>query len=106
MVETGGDNGIPLIFLLFPVLVLGLGIVFLYLASRDEAGPKDPARKFVSRANHPLRHIQVTLNTNRKRARAEAREAAQEKAADSSSGDAPTPEPPKQKRRPPWLRGV
>ena len=107
MVETGGDNGISGIFLLLPFLVLGLGIVFVYLAFRDERGPKDPAGKFMSRANHPLRHVQVALNTNRKRARTEAREAAQEKAAETSSGDdAPKPEPPERKRRPPWLRGL
>ena len=106
MVETGGGNGIPGIFLLFPFLVVGLGIVFLYLAFRDEAGPSDPAGKFMSRANHPLRHIQVGLNTNGKRARAEAREAAREKPVESSGDDASTPVPPKRKRRPPWLRRV
>jgi hypothetical protein len=107
MVETGGGTGIPSIFVLVPFLVFGLGIVFVFMAYSDKRGPKDPGRKFRTRANHPLRHVQVALNADRKKARDKAREAAREKAGDATTGEnGPKPEPPKPKQRPTWLRRV
>jgi hypothetical protein len=108
MVETGGGSGgIPGIMLFVPLIVFGIGIVFLFVAARDERGPKDPAKAFMSRANHPLRHVQVALNAERKLAREKAREAARQNEAEARGDEAPEPEPPKQrKRRPNWLRRV
>jgi len=106
MVETGGGGGIPSIMILAPVIVFGIGIIFLFIAARDERGPEDPAKKFMSRANHPLRHIEVALNADRKLAREKAREAARQKEAEAS-GEPPKPEPPKpRKQRPNWMRRV
>src|SRR5947208_2041645 len=109
MVETGGgEGGIPGIIVIFPFIVFGLGLVFLFVAFTDKRGPKYPARKFVSRANHPLRHVQVSLNATRKTAREKAQEAARQKAAEAAGDDEPPkPEPPKKKKpRPSWLRRV
>jgi hypothetical protein len=112
MVETGGGSGgLPSILIVAPVIVFGIGIIFLFVAARDERGPKDPARQFMSRANHPLRHIEVALNAERKLAREKARDAAREAARQNEaegSGEAPRPEPPKppRRQRPSWLRRV
>jgi len=107
MVETGGGGGgIPSIIILAPLIVIGLGIIFLVVAARDERGPEDPAKNFMSRANHPLRHVEVALNADRKRAREKAREVARQNEAEAR-GEAPKPEPPKQrKQRPNWMRRV
>ena len=108
MVETGGGSGgIPSIVILVPVIMFVAGVVFLFVAARDERGPKDPAKMFMSRANHPLRHVQVALNADRKRARDKAREAARQKEAEARGDPAPDPEPPKKrKQRPEWPRRV
>jgi uncharacterized membrane protein len=108
MVETGGGSGgIPSILILAPVIVFGIGIIFLFVAARDERGPKDPAKMFMSRANHPLRHVQVALNAERKQARDKAREAARQNEAEARGDAAPEPELPKpRKQRPNWLRRV
>jgi hypothetical protein len=107
MVETGGGSGaIPSIMILAPVIVFGIGIIFLFVAFRDERGPKDPAKEFMSRANHPLRHIAVAINADRKRAREQAREAARQDEAEGR-GEPPKPEPPKpRQQRPGWMRRV
>ena len=107
MVETGGGGGgIPSIVILAPVIVFGIGIIFLFVAARDERGPQDPAKQFMSRAHHPLRHVEVALNADRKRAREKAREAARQNEAEAR-GEAPKPEPPKQRKpRPSWMRRV
>jgi hypothetical protein len=107
MVETGGGSGgIPSIIILMPLIVFGVGIIFLFVAARDERGPKDPAKKFVSRANHPLRHMEVALHADRKRAREKAREAARQNEAEAR-GEEAKPEPPKpRKPRPNWIRRV
>ena len=109
MVETGGGGGggIPTIFILAPVILFGIGIVFLFAVARDERGPEDPAMVFMSRAKHPLRHVQVSLNADRKLAREKAREAARRDEIETGGGAAPGPEPAKQRRRrPDWLRRV
>ena len=107
MVETGGGSGgIPSIIILAPLIVVGIGIIFVFVAARDERGSNDPAKNFMSRANHPLRHVEVALNADRKRAREKAREAARQNEAEAR-GEAPKPEPPKQrKQRPSWIRRV
>ena len=51
----------------------------------------------MSRAHHPLRHVAVALNADRKLARAKAREAARQSDAEAR-GEPPGPEPPKQRR--------
>ena len=106
MVETGGGSGgIPSIFLFVPLLIFGIGIIFLFVAARDDRGPRDPATTFMSRANHPLRHVQVALNADRKRAREKAQEAARQKEAEAGGEPAPKTEPlKKRKQRPNWLR--
>jgi hypothetical protein len=109
MVETGGGSGggIPTIFILAPVILFGIGIIFLFAVARDERGPDDPAKAFMSRAKHPLRHVQVSLNADRKLAREKAREAARRDEVEAGGGDAPGPPPAKQRqRRPDWLRRV
>jgi len=107
MVETGGGSGgIPSIIILAPLIVVGIGIIFVFVAARDERGSNDPAKNFMSRANHPLRHVEVALNADRKRAREKAREAARQNQAEAR-GEAPKPEPPKRrKQRPSWIRRV
>jgi hypothetical protein len=110
VVETGG-GGTPILLVLAPFLIFGLGAVFVIMALRNERGPKDSGRTFMARANHPLRHVQVALNAERMTARHKAREAAREKAGETGeageAGEAPTkPQPPKPTRRPNWLRRV
>jgi hypothetical protein len=108
MVETGGGGGgIPTVFILAPVILFGIGIIFLFAVARDERGPDDPAKAFMSRANHPLRHVQASLNADRKRARKKALEAARSSEAETGPGAAPGAEAPTQRRqRPNWLRRV
>ena len=102
MVETGGGGAMAILLVL---ALLGLGTAFIVVALRDEAGPKDPTPKFMARANHPLRHVQVALNAERKKARDKAREAAAEKTGEAGEAT-PKPQPPKRPRRPNWLRRV
>jgi hypothetical protein len=106
-----------MLLVLAPLLVLGLGAFVMFLALRDERGPKDHAPNFMSRANHPLRHVQLAINAERKKARDKAREATREKTGEAGeageavdaaeAGAAATKrQPPKRARRPNWLRRV
>ena len=95
MVETGGMSNF---IIFFPLLVFGFGIVFLWVAAKDQRGRPGPrVRSFTERSKHPLRHVQVGLTATRKAAR------------DAHREPEPKPEPkPERKRRsgPPFLRGL
>jgi hypothetical protein len=106
MVETGGGGGIPTILIFAPMIVIAVGIVVLLVVTRDEGRKKGPADRFMTRANHPLRHVEVALNAERKVAREKAQEAARQQEAEAK-GETSEPAPPKpRKQRPDWIRRV
>jgi hypothetical protein len=108
VVETGGGGAIAILVVL---AFLGIGAAFIVVALRDEDAGKDRDPTFMTRANHPLRHVRVAINADRKKAREKAREAAPDEAGKSGeagqAGEAtPKRQPPKRTRRPDWLRRV
>ncbi len=100
MVETGGGGAIAILVVL---ALLGLGCAFIVTALRDEDRGREADPTFMARANHPLRHVQVAINADRKKARDKAREGAPE-----TTGEETTPkrQPPTRRRRPNWPRRV
>jgi len=101
VVETGGGGAIAILIVL---ALLALGCAFIVTALRDEDSGNDADPTFMARANHPLRHVQVAINADRKKARDKAREAAPETTGEP--GETPRRQPPKRTRRPNWLRRV
>ena|GEM_PF-7104651 len=102
MVETGGGGAVAILIVL---ALLGLGCAFIVTALRDEDRGRDADLTFMARANHPLRHVQMAINADRKKARDKARAAAPE-AAGEAGDTTPNRHPPKRRRRPNWLRRV
>lgn len=61
MVETGGGTTA---FLLVPLLVLGAGVVFMFIAANDRRETKNRSVTHISsRADHPLRHVQIAMRS-------------------------------------------
>jgi hypothetical protein len=92
MVEVGGGMTI---IILVPFLVFMVGIVFVGIAAKDGRGRADhrSVTDLSTRANHPLRHVQIALNEATKQAR------------DAARQKEPEPER-KRAHRPRWLRRV
>jgi hypothetical protein len=91
MVEVGGGMTI---IILVPFLVFIVGIIFMGIAAQDGRGKVNRSVTDLStRANHPLRHVQIAMNAATKQARQAARQ------------KEPEPER-KRAHRPRWLRRV
>lgn len=70
LAHSGPFGGGHTLLVFLPFISLGLGIVFIVVAARDETGRKSSVRRLPTPKEQPLRHVHAALRANRRPPRA------------------------------------
>lgn len=66
LAHSGPFGGGHTLLVFLPFISLGLGIVFIVMAARDETGRNRSVRRLPTPKEQPLRHVHAALLANRR----------------------------------------